>query len=170
MNWSIWDEKQREVKPACRVEPSGSTDVAKILEIVTTHWCRFAVKGGGHAQAIDASNSIGGVTIDLHKMDRVDIVDDQTRAYLGSGLVLGEAYGALEPHNLTFVGGRVADVGVAGFTIGGGVSNLSPQYGLAVDNVFEYEVRNFPPYHPLGQDLCLYALTGQRSSYPMPAL
>ncbi|CAH0046905.1 unnamed protein product [Clonostachys solani] len=140
IDWSIWDEKQREVTPACRVEPSSTADVSEILELLTTHWCRFAVKGGGHAQAVDASNSVGGVTIDLHRMDRVDISQDRTRANLGPGLVLGEAYSALEPYNLTFVGGRVADVGVPGFTLGGGISNLSPQYGLALDNVFEYEV------------------------------
>lgn len=140
MNWSIWDEKQYEVRPACRVEPSNTLDVSKILTVLLNHWCRFAVKGGGHAQAVDASNSVGGVTIDMNKMKRVEVSNDRSTANLGPGLVLAEAYGALEPYNLTFIGGRVADVGVAGFTIGGGVSNLSPQYGLAVDNVFTYEV------------------------------
>lgn len=35
---------------------------------------------------------------------------------------------------------RCPDVGVAGFTLGGGFSLLSNQYGLASDNVVSYEV------------------------------
>ncbi|VUC30967.1 unnamed protein product [Clonostachys rosea] len=139
-DFAIWDMKQQEARPACRVEPSTPAEVAAVIGIVVTSWCRFAVKGGGHSTNFDASNSAGGVTIDLHNMNHVKLSDDHTRADLGPGLVLVEAYRALEPYNLTFVGGRVADVGLPGFTLGGGISNLSPQYGLAVDNVFEYEV------------------------------
>jgi FAD/FMN-containing dehydrogenase len=46
----------------------------------------------------------------------------------------------LERHNLTTIGGRSADVGIGGFVLGGGFSHLSPAYGLAKDNVFQYEV------------------------------
>ncbi|KAH6654804.1 FAD binding domain protein [Truncatella angustata] len=136
----IWDAKQQEVVPACRVEPTTAVQVSRIIDILIGHWCRFAVKGGGHSTNPDASNSIGGVTIDLHNMNHVEILDNSTRANLGPGLILYEAYTALEKHNLTTVAGRVADVGVPGFTLGGGFSNLGPQYGLAADNVFEYQV------------------------------
>ncbi|KAI6752520.1 hypothetical protein HG530_013889 [Fusarium avenaceum] len=139
-SFAIWDMKQQEARPACRIEPTSSAQVAKALQIVVANWCRFAVKGGGHSTNFDASNSAGGVTIDLQNMDHINLSDDHEWADLGPGLVLGEAYSALEQHGLTFVGGRVADVGLPGFTLGGGISNLSPQYGLAVDNVFEYEV------------------------------
>lgn len=139
-SFAIWDMKQQEARPACRIEPTSSAQVAKALQIVVANWCRFAVKGGGHSTNFDASNSAGGVTIDLQNMDHIKLSDDHEWADLGPGLVLGEAYSALEQHGLTFVGGRVADVGLPGFTLGGGISNLSPQYGLAVDNVFEYEV------------------------------
>jgi len=56
-------------------------------------------------------------------------------------LLLRDAYAALEPFNLANLGGRTADVGLGGYTIGGGLSALSPKFGLALDNVFEYEVR-----------------------------
>ncbi|KAJ5778582.1 hypothetical protein N7520_001828 [Penicillium odoratum] len=49
-------------------------------------------------------------------------------------------YHGLEEFNLTTTGGRVADVGLGGYALGGGVSNLSPKYGLAVDNILEYEI------------------------------
>lgn len=139
-SFEIWDAKQQEVRPACRAEPSSTADVASILQILTTNWCTFAIKGGGHSRAVDASNSVGGVTIDMNRFNSVEVSEDRTTARLGAGLTLGPAYRALEAYGLTFVGGRVDSVGIAGYTMGGGISNLSPQYGLAVDNVFEYEV------------------------------
>lgn len=139
-DFSVWDAKQQEVIPACRIEPTSASEVARALEIIVDNWCRFAVKGGGHSTNVDASNSVGGVTIDLNRMDHIELADDRSWANLGPGLVLGEAYAALEQHELSSVAGRVADVGVPGYTLGGGISNLSPQYGLAVDNVYEYQV------------------------------
>ena len=102
--------------------------------------CRFAVKGGGHAREKDDSNSVGGVTIDLQQMQSVEISSDRNKVSLGAGHTLVSAYTALEKEGLTFIGGRAASVGIAGFTLGGGFSNVSPRYGLAMDNVFEYEV------------------------------
>ncbi|UQC79449.1 FAD binding domain-containing protein [Colletotrichum lupini] len=138
-SFAIWDMKQQEVVPACRVEPTTASQVSRVVAITVANWCRFAIKGGGHMTNLDASNSVGGITIDLHLMDHVEISEDRTKANLGPGHVLRDAYLALEKHNLTMVGGRTADVGLPGFTIGGGLSDLGPQYGLAVDNVWEYQ-------------------------------
>lgn len=104
------------------------------------HWCRFAVKGGGHARNPDDSVSVGGVTIDMHLMKFLEVAPDQNTVILGSGHVLYTMYHGLEAFNLTTIGGRVADVGLGGYALGGGISNLSPKYGLAVDNILEYEV------------------------------
>ncbi|QRW12973.1 FAD-binding domain protein [Ceratobasidium sp. AG-Ba] len=59
---------------------------------------------------------------------------------VGSGLVWDDVYAALQPHGVTVVGGRVTGVGVGGFTLGGGYSWLSNQYGLTIDTVTEFEV------------------------------
>ncbi|KAK1676120.1 hypothetical protein BDP55DRAFT_121273 [Colletotrichum godetiae] len=139
-SFAIWDMKQQEALPACRIEPTTAAQVSRVVEITVDNWCRFAIKGGGHMTNLDASNSVGGITIDLHLMDHIEISEDRTKANLGPGHVLRDAYLALEKYNLTMVGGRTADVGLPGFTIGGGLSDLGPQYGLAVDNVWEYQV------------------------------
>lgn len=138
--FTIWDAKQAEVTPACRVEPSSTSDVAQVLSILTRNSCTFAIKGGGHSRAVDASNSVGGVTVDMNKLDAIEVAADRESARLGAGLTLLQAYRGLEPLGLSNVGGRVSSVGVAGYTMGGGFSNLSPKMGLAVDNVLEFEV------------------------------
>ena len=40
---------------------------------------------------------------------------------VGSGLIWDDVYAALEPLGVNVVGGRVTGVGVAGFTLGGGM-------------------------------------------------
>ena len=77
---------------------------------------------------------------------------------VGAGLVWDDVYSALEPHNVSVVGGRVSGIGVAGFTLGGGgvelhfmimISQLtkatgysfkSNQYGLTIDTVVGFEI------------------------------
>lgn len=137
----IWDAKQQEVHPSCRIEPSNASDVAKLLNVLVDHWCYFSVKGGGHSRNAGDSNSVGGVTVDLDLLTQVEVLDNGTRARIGGGATSIQAYEALESHNLSYVGGRVASVGLGGFTLGGGTSPFSNKYGWALDNVFEYEVR-----------------------------
>ncbi|KAJ4197289.1 hypothetical protein NW759_016312 [Fusarium solani] len=139
-NFTIWDAKQLEVRPACRVEPSSAKDVAQILGVVVDNWCRFAVKGGGHSRHPDDSNSVGGVTIDLDKLNSIEPSVDGSSARVGGGASSGQVFRALAERNSSFVGGRVASVGIGGFTTGGGTSPFSNKYGWALDNVYEYEV------------------------------
>jgi hypothetical protein len=140
-NFTIWDEKQQEVRPACRVEPSSATDVSRVLAILVDHWCYFAVKGGGHSRNPGDSNSVGGVTVDLNRMRNVEVLGNGTKARVGGGANTLQVFSALESQNLAFIGGRVGTVGVGGYTLGGGTSTLSNKYGWALDNVYEYEVR-----------------------------
>lgn len=73
-------------------------------------------------------------------MKSVEFLENESWAKVGAGHTLGSLYEALEARNLSFVGGRTADVGVGGYLLGGGLSNWSPKYGLAVDNILAYEV------------------------------
>ena len=148
-DFTVWDAKQQEVKSACRVEPSSTQDVSNTLSILVDNWCRFAVKGGGHSQNPDDSVSVGGVTVDMHLTKSLDVAPDRKSVSLGSGHFLYTMYHGLEAFKLTTIGGRVADVGLGGYALGGGISNLSPRYGLAVDNILEYEVCVEPSQSPL---------------------
>lgn len=139
-NFTIWDAKQQEVRPACRVVPSTANDVARIMDIVVKKWCRFAVKGGGHSRHPDDSNSVGGVTIDLVKINSIEPTPNGQMARVGGGATTGQVYTALAARNLSFVGGRVSSVGVGGFATGGGTSQFSNKYGWSLDNVIEHEV------------------------------
>lgn len=124
---------------ACSVEPGTAADVGIILQIVGKNRAAFAVKGGGHASNPGFS-STSGVHIAMYRFDGVEYDAAAGTATIGAGLIWDDVYAALEPHGVNVVGGRVTGVGVAGFTLGGGYSWLSNQYGLTVDTVVAYEL------------------------------
>lgn len=108
--------------------------------MLVDNWCRFAVKCGGHSRFPDDSVSVGGVTIDLGLMNTTVVSDDHTTARIGGGAVTRQVFAALDPYGLASVAGRVGQVGMGGFTLGGGTSVLSAKHGWALDSVLEYEV------------------------------
>lgn len=82
----------------------------------------------------------GGLTIDLVSINDVTIHEDRGTVSVGPGNKWVDVYRRLETKNLTVVGGRIADVGVGGLTLGGGISFFSNMHGWACDNVASYEV------------------------------
>lgn len=140
-NFTIWDQKQLQTVYVCRVEPESASEVSNIVQVLVDNWCRFAVKCGGHSRYPDDSVSVGGVTIDLGLINSTVVSDDRTTAIVGGGALTRQVFAALDPYGLAYVGGRVGQVGMGGFTLGGGTSVLAAKYGWALDSVLEYEVR-----------------------------
>ncbi len=68
---------------------------------------------------VGASNAPGGITIDLGKLDEIDVAEDLETARVGTGNRWKNVYERLEPLNMTAVGGRNGEVGVGGFILGG---------------------------------------------------
>ncbi|CAG9948171.1 unnamed protein product [Clonostachys rosea f. rosea IK726] len=138
-SFTIWDQKQLETTYVCRVQPESASEVSRILQVLVGSWCRFAVKCGGHSRFPDDSVSLGGVTIDLGLINDTVVSDDRKTARVGGGSLSRQIFANLDPYGLAYVGGRVGQVGIGGFTLGGGSSVLAAKYGWALDNVLEYE-------------------------------
>lgn len=136
----FWSQQQSAAKPSCIFQPKTSSDISAVVLLSRWSKCPFAVKSGGHAAFAGASNLDGGITIDLSSMNAIELTPDQKIAKIGPGNIWYNVYSALEKLGLTVVGGRVADIGVGGLTLGGGISFFSGAYGWGCDNVVNYEV------------------------------
>ncbi|CAF5068373.1 unnamed protein product [Rotaria magnacalcarata] len=110
------------------------------MKIIRETQVPFAVKGGGHTLNPGFSSTTG-IHIAMRRFDKVIYHANNQTVDVDSGLIWDDVYRALDPYNVSVVGGRVSGVGVAGFTLGGGYSWKSNQFGLAIDNVLGYEVR-----------------------------
>ena len=102
--------------------------------------CPFAVKSGGHSAFAGAATIEGGITMSFQNMKSVKLSDDKKTAAVQPGNTWFDTLNALSTTGVTVVGGRVGDIGVGGLTLGGGISFLTNEYGLACDNVASYEV------------------------------
>ncbi|KAH8900384.1 FAD-binding domain-containing protein, partial [Thozetella sp. PMI_491] len=125
----------------CILKPQNAIEVAIVLKLATFFNVKFAVRSGGHMQNA-GFGSIGstGVLFDLSLMNKIALSEDQSTVSVGPAATWDAVYGELEKHELTAVGGRVKEVGVGGFLLGGGMSHFSNHWGMGCDNVKSYEV------------------------------
>ncbi|KAH9829787.1 FAD-binding domain-containing protein [Teratosphaeria destructans] len=135
-----WSNQQRDVTPTCYFEPARPKEVGIAVLLARVTKCPFAVKSGGHFQFANSSNIEDGITITLQRFNKVKLSADAQSVSIGPGLRWSDVYRALEPYNITALGGRVSDIGVGGLITGGGISYFSGRYGWACDNVINYEL------------------------------
>lgn len=130
------------VQPVCFVTPHTAGDVSKIVRSLATADapCSFAIRSGGHMWCPGASNSPGGVTVDLAGLNSIEVNAGDSTVSAGPAATWDAVYAKLDPLGLSVAGGRVAGVGVGGYTLGGGISHFGPRYGWTCDNVTAFEV------------------------------
>ncbi|KAI0906301.1 hypothetical protein F4823DRAFT_607600 [Ustulina deusta] len=128
------------------VNISQPMDIARTLWFATYFNIRVVIKNTGHDYN-GKSTGAGAISLWTHNLKRIDIIDYKSVNYTGKAIKVGagvqveEAYTAASVRGLTVVGGECPTVGYAGgYTQGGGHSALSSMYGLAADQVLEWEV------------------------------
>ncbi len=126
-------------RPAAVVRCASVDDVAAALQLARSGGLEVAVRGGGHDYA-GSSACDGGVVIDLSPMDVVRVDPDARTVTVQAGARWQAVDRAAQQHGLATVGGTVSTVGVAGFTLGGGMGHLTRKHGLAVDNLLSAEM------------------------------
>ncbi|KAI0301749.1 hypothetical protein B0F90DRAFT_1816959 [Multifurca ochricompacta] len=135
---SHWANSSSEIS-ACSVRPGTPHDVGLILRELGFSHTPFAVKCSGHT-ANPGFSSTPGVHISMSRFDDIVIHEDSGTVDIGAGLTWTDVYSYLVPKGLNVVGGRLVGVGLAGFTLGGGYSWKTNQYGLTVDTVTAFEL------------------------------
>lgn len=120
--------------------------ITKALQFVKKHNIRLVVRNTGHDYN-GKSTGAGALGLWTHHLKDLEIHDYNRDYYRGKAMKMGagvqgiEAYRAAHKQNLEVVGGECPTVGISGgYTQGGGHSALSSRYGLAADQVLEWEV------------------------------
>lgn len=128
------------------VDVSKPEHIAKTLAFVKKHNIRLIVRNTGHDYN-GKSTGAGALGLWTHHLKDIKIHNFKTNYYHGKAMKMGagvqgiEAYRAAHAQNLEVVGGECPTVGIAGgYTQGGGHSALASRYGLAADQVLEWEV------------------------------
>lgn len=126
-------------EPAVIAQCTGAADVIAGVDFAREHGLDLAVNGGGHHIAGHAVCD-NGLVIDLAPMNGVRVDPDAKTVRVQGGATWGDVNHELHAFDLEIVGMPYDEVGVGGYTLGGGMGSLSRKYGLAIDNLRAVDV------------------------------
>ena len=126
-------------RPAAVAFPESAADIAAAVGWAAERGLRVAAQGTGH-NAGPLGSLADTVLVKTGRMRGIQ-VDPHTRtARVEAGAVWLDVVHAAAAHGLAALAGSSPDVGVAGYTLGGGMSFLGRRYGLAANNVRAIEM------------------------------
>ena len=140
-----WDDARRawnlavDQHPAAVAEPRSVQDVADVVRFARQHGLRVAAQGTGH-NAAPLGLLADTILVKTTAMRQVSVDPAARIARAEAGAVWLDVAEAAAPHGLAALAGSAPNVGVVGYTIGGGMSWLGRAYGLAANNVEAIEV------------------------------
>jgi len=139
-----WDEARRawnlavDQHPAAVALPESAANVVAAVNFARERGLRVAAQGTGH-NARPLRDLGDAVLINTHAMRQVSIDPVARTARVQAGVLWQEVADAAAKHGLAGLAGSSPDVGVVGYTLGGGMSWLGRTYGLSANNVAAFE-------------------------------
>jgi FAD/FMN-containing dehydrogenase len=126
-----------ESRPLVVAEAHGRSDVQAAVWTAREHGLPLAVQATGHGTRVPAD---GGILLRTSAMTSLLIDSERMIAKVGPGTRWGAVIDAAGQFGLAPLAGSSRDVGVTGYTLGGGVGWLARKYGFAADSVVRAEV------------------------------
>jgi hypothetical protein len=126
-------------RPLAVAVPANAEDVATIVRAARAAGLRVAPQTTGH-NATPLGDLSGTILLKTSRLRNVDVDAEAGIARVGGGATWGDVAGPAAAAGLMPLQGSSHDVGVAGYTLGGGVSFLSRHFGLACERLRSVEM------------------------------
>jgi hypothetical protein len=142
---SDWDRARAAWNLAADQRPSAvafvesAEDVARAVRFAAEHDLRVAGQGTGHG-AVALGSLEDTILIKTERMRGIEIDAEAATARVEAGVLVLELSQAAQAHGLSSLPGSSPDVGVTGYTLGGGLSWLGRRYGFACNRVRAIEL------------------------------
>lgn len=133
--WNLAADQQ----PVAVVFAESADDVAATVGFAAENGLKVAAQGTGHGAAPLAPLE-GTILLKTERMRGVKIDADAQTARVEAGVLVLELSEAAGEHGLSSMPGSSPDVGVTGYTLGGGLSWLGRRYGFACNRVRAIEL------------------------------
>jgi FAD/FMN-containing dehydrogenase len=125
--------------PAIIARCANKKDVRVSLEFARRKGLLTAVRSGGHSFA-GYGGCDDGMVLDLSLMKRVQVDPVHKRISIEPGILAGELDCLTQSFQMAVPLGSCLTVGVAGYSLGGGESSLTPKFGYGCDSIVGLEV------------------------------
>ncbi len=139
-----WDEARRawnlavDQRPAAVALPESAFDVVAVVAFARENGLRIAPQGTGHG-ASALGDLDGTILLRTSRMRGVEIDPEARIARVEAGALWIDVVEAAAEHGLAALAGSSPDVGVVGYTLGGGLSWLARKYGIGANQVTAIE-------------------------------
>jgi hypothetical protein len=133
--WNLYVDQ----RPSVIVMPESAIDVVKAVRFARAEGLRIAPQGTGHGSS-SVESLEGSMLIKTTRMRRVEIYPASRTARVEAGAEWQDVTVPAAQHGLAALAGSSGDVGVVGYTLGGGMGWLSRRYGLAANSVTAAEM------------------------------
>lgn len=143
-----WDEARLawnlavDQRPVAVVIPGHVDDIVQTVATASALGLGVAPQGTGHnAGPLAARNGLAdAILLRTSELRGVQVDAEQQVARVEAGALWGDVVAAVAPHGLAALAGSSHDVGVVGYTLGGGLSWLVRSHGLAANQVLAVEL------------------------------
>ena len=126
-------------RPVAVVYPESADDVVATVRFAAGRGLRIAFNAGGHnAGPIDWTQET--LLMKTERMRGIEIDPTARRARVEAGVLAKPLAVAAGEHGLAYLAGTSPDVGVLGYALGGGLSWLVRQHGLACNTIVAADV------------------------------
>jgi FAD/FMN-containing dehydrogenase len=126
-------------RPAAIATVASAKDVVSAVTMARELGLRIAAQGTGHGAA-----SLGPlkdtILVKTERMRAINVDPEGCFVRVEAGVTWAEAVEAAGAHGLALLAGSSPDVGVIGYTVGGGLSWLGRKHGLACNSVEAIEL------------------------------
>jgi FAD binding domain len=142
---SDWDEARQawnlaaDQRPGAVAFAESADDVANVVGFAAQSGLKVAGQSTGHG-AVALGPLDEAILIKTERMRGVEVDADAQTARVEAGVLALELGEAAQGEGLCSLPGSSPDVGVAGYTLGGGLSWLGRRYGFACNRVTAIEV------------------------------
>ncbi len=140
-----WDDARRawnlalDQRPSAVVLPESASDVVAAVLFARETGQHVAAQGTGHGAAPLGSLE-DTILVKTERMRGIDIDPRARVARVEAGVLWQEVVEAAASHGLAALQGSSPDVGVVGYTLGGGLSFMGRKHGLASNRVRAIEL------------------------------
>ncbi len=140
-----WDDARRawnlalDQRPSAVVLPESASDVVAAVLFARERGQRVAAQGTGHGAA-PLGSLRDTILVKTERMRAIEIDPAARVARVEAGAVWQEVVEAAAAHGLAALQGSSPDVGVVGYTLGGGLSFMGRKHGLAANHVRAIEL------------------------------
>ncbi|MGZ4289849.1 MAG: FAD-binding oxidoreductase [Gaiellaceae bacterium] len=140
-----WDEARLawnlavDQRPAAVAVPTSAEEVAEVVLWAAESGLRVTAQGTGH-NAAALGDLADTVLVKMHELRGVTIDPAARTARAPAGTIWIEVVEAAAEHGLAALAGSSPDVGVVGYTLGGGLSFLARKHGLTASHVTAIEL------------------------------